>query len=225
MSATDTVRYAIVLMNGKIVFVVFAITLGQWRSYANKVGRANTRRRQLFLPIWPDLLSILHCICYVQGGPWPIFPTHSSAGALGDEVRTLIERCVVGKMHPGWSLRFLISRQTQAGSPLLTGREDTRWKGSSLSLCVARNCIGSSGVVKNSFLKGMLVLNFFHAMANGCKRRCMIQTLRWRSEIITEKEPLQCYIYVFYQEPYGKAEGGGAKILALTWGDDARGDG
>lgn len=71
-------------------------------------------------------------------------------------------------------------------------------------------------------LQGDASTEFFHAVANGRKRRGTIRSLRWGTEIITGDVPLRDHIYSFYRELPGKAEGGGARISALAWLDDAR---
>jgi hypothetical protein len=69
-------------------------------------------------------------------------------------------------------------------------------------------------LVLNWLLKGDANTTFFHAMANGRRRKCMISRLVSDAGVISEPRALQDHIYTFYRNLMG-AEGE-ARVFSLA---------
>jgi hypothetical protein len=56
---------------------------------------------------------------------------------------------------------------------------------------------------ENWFLKGDANTNYFHMIANGRKRKCMIKSLVEGDRMIEDKEELKVYVTNFYKSLFG----------------------
>jgi len=73
---------------------------------------------------------------------------------------------------------------------------------------------------KNWVLKGDASTQFFHAVANGRRRRCMIHVLRDGDNVITEDGALQTHIYAFYRELLGSSGVGSTSLHDSIWDNE-----
>lgn len=66
-------------------------------------------------------------------------------------------------------------------------------------------------------LKGDGSTEFFHAIANGRRRRCFIHILSEGNNVFSEEEELRNHIYGFYRNLLGIESGGAAGISNHLW--------
>jgi hypothetical protein len=71
-------------------------------------------------------------------------------------------------------------------------------------------------------LQGDANTAYFHAVANGRRRKCYISRLIAPEGPITDKHLIQEHIYDFYRGLMGSSESRGCSLAARTWGSEAR---
>jgi hypothetical protein len=83
------------------------------------------------------------------------------------------------------------------------GRRDISWKQNWNKFTMRRRYFGSRGVLKSGYSWRCQHKFFFHASANGRKRKTMICSLEAGSEIISDKKEISLHIVQFYKNLFG----------------------
>jgi len=71
-------------------------------------------------------------------------------------------------------------------------------------------------------LEGDANTSFFHGVANGRKRKCMIRSLEENGEVITETESLKTHITKYYKNLFGSEPQSKIRLDPNIWGEDNR---
>jgi hypothetical protein len=71
-------------------------------------------------------------------------------------------------------------------------------------------------------LEGDANTGFFHSVANGRRRKCIIEFLDTGRGRITEQRELVAHIEDFYKTLFGREERGSLRLGSSTWRDKGR---
>jgi mannosylglycoprotein endo-beta-mannosidase len=63
---------------------------------------------------------------------------------------------------------------------------------------------------------------YFHAVANGRRRKCNISSLNTSGGVITDKRLIQEHVYDFYRELLGSSEPRSCSLAAFAWEESER---
>jgi hypothetical protein len=72
---------------------------------------------------------------------------------------------------------------------------------------------------ENWLLKGDANTSYFHTIANGRKRKCLIRNLVEGDRVIENKEELKSYITYFYKNLFGGGQDPGIHLSEEFWRD------